>query len=196
MPFASPLWPIEFWRFGFGACFFSGSFATGGAFTVVVFFVDGRAVATAEFFAAVATKPVSEAVDVLDDRPPRATALIVRCDPTAPRVTLTGTTLGVVRAGADDDIATVFGKLTSVWRESVSGASASRPATLTPASAPAGIHARFIAVSPSSTLHLPGTDPSLGLLPISACEPRTLRVGVPRKWESAWPSNSGSRSSS
>ena len=59
-----------------------------------------------------------------------------------------------------------------------------RPATLTPANAPAGIHARFIALSPSSTLHLPGTDPNLGLLPIVGMRApnlegwRTPRVGI------------------
>ena len=81
-------------------------------------------------------------------------------------VTLTGTDARSAVLGAGGDRDRGRERHAAVPRESVSGPSAISPATLTLASAPAGIHARFIALSPSSTLHLPGTDPNLGLLPI------------------------------
>ena len=74
-----------------------------------------------------------------------------------------------------------LGNDTWVPSESVNGPRAISPATLTPASAPAGIHARFIPLSPSSTLHLPGTNPSLGLLPLFG-----MRAPILEGWRTHW----------
>src|SRR4051812_39674473 len=178
---------------------FAGFFVVAGGLagasaTTGVLEVAGRAV-TVRCLTETKPESVLDAEAVL--LPPRETAAAVCVLPTTFTLTLTGTDpVPVPNLPGDVITGTLVSNFTGVPSESVSGPRASRPATLTPARAPAGIHARFIALSPSSTLHLPGTDPSLGLLPMSAREPRTLRVGAPPEWESAWPSSSGSRSSS
>jgi hypothetical protein len=93
------------------------------------------------------TRPTVGFVSAVD-APPRANAAWVVL-PTTAAGKLTATAL---LFGAGADTVTTEGNDTGVCSESVRGPSAISPATLTLASAPAGIHARFIDLAPSCSL--------------------------------------------
>ncbi|MDX6621385.1 MAG: hypothetical protein QOK36_3771 [Gaiellales bacterium] len=180
MEFVSPTVPITVGRL---AGFFG--FAAGGVTVACV--VEGGAVAC-DVVRCVPELILSEVKPSVPDvvalaLPPRLLnwSAAVSVLPTAVgTLMLTGTDAGTWAAGCVG--AALAGNGTTwVPRESVNGPRASSPATLTPASAPTGIHARFIPLSPSSTLHLPGTNPSLGLLPLFG-----MRAPILEGWRTHW----------